>query len=380
METREANHQELSAIFNESANGVAALQASLIQKINSGGFSAIDAIPQSVSYCERFAGPAPDTRDPESYVREVLVPYRKELLSRDLRGGLDICCLGALRDDLMPGQWVKNVDNDTLWGALSSCNAENNPLSLLGALDIALYRQGDSRFLEFAAAAVSKLADDRFEQAEGADIYTVLHIFTDLVLNRINLLEGGPGRPGYWKRMCAWMQAGQITRSLARPRLECDTDSLRRWGHSETSPAGAYAVLIDAGQEPMLLVQQMLPQTLRNEILGRLRILKLRHESKGHQVPQSEDIDHALARAEDREQRLALDFAGPLEGHRRPTEPVPKEVTAKLGDALTDSAEPFPVHALVTVSQLFALGKPELERTLQAVKKIAVNNASCRVA
>ena len=376
METREANHQELSAIFNESANGVAALQASLIQKINSGSFSAIDVIPQSVSYYERFAGPAPDTRDPESYVREVLVPHRKELLSRNLRSGLDICCLGALRDDLMPGQWVKNVDNDTLWGALSSCNAENNPLSLLGALDIALYRQGDSRFLEFAAEAVSKLADDRFEQAEGADIYTVLHIFTDLVLNRINLLEGGPGRLGYWKRMCAWMQAGQITRSLARPRLECDTDSLRRWGHSETSPAGAYAVLIDAGQEPMLLVQQMLPQTLRNEILGRLRILKLRHESKGHQVPQSEDIDLALARAEDREQRLTLDFAGPLEGHRRPTEPVPKEVTAKLGDALTDSAEPFPVRALVTVSQLFAVGKPELERTLQAVQKIAVNNAS----
>ena len=27
-----------------------------------------------------------------------------EIRGRDLRGGLDICCLGALRDDLMPGQ------------------------------------------------------------------------------------------------------------------------------------------------------------------------------------------------------------------------------------------------------------------------------------
>ena len=212
-----------------------------------------------------------------------------EIRCRDLRGGLDICCLGALRDDLMPGQWVKTVDNDTLWGALSSCNAENNPLSLLGALDIALYRQGDSRFLEFAAAAVSKLADDRFEQAGGTDIYTALHIVYDFVR-----------QPGYWKRMCAWMQAGLIIRSLAMSRLECDTDSLRQWGHSGMPTAGAYAVLVDAVQEPMLLVQQILPQTLRNQMLGRLRILRLPHESKGHQVPQSEDIDHALAQAQDR--------------------------------------------------------------------------------
>ncbi len=376
LETREANHQELSAIFNESANGVAALQASLIQKINSGRFSAIDVIPQSVSYFERFAGPLPDARDPESYVREVLVPHRKELLSIDLRGGLDICCLGALRDDLMPGQWVKAVGNDTLWGALSSCNAENNPLTLLGALDVALYRQGDSRFLEFAAAAVRKLTDDRFEQVESTDIYTALHIFTDLVLNRINLLECGTRQPGYWKRMCAWMQAGLITRSLAMSRLECDTDSLRKWGHSEMPAAGAYAVLVDAVQEPMLLVQQILPQTLRNQILGRLRILKLRHESKGHQVPQSEDIDHALTRAKDRGQGLALEFSGPLEGHRGPTEPVPQEVTEKLGDTWTDKAEPFPVQPLVTASQFFALGKPDLGRVLQAVKTVAENNAS----
>ena len=375
METREANHQELSAIFNESANGVAALQASLIQKINSSGFSAIDAIPQSVCYFERFAGPLPDARDPESYVREVLMPYRKELLSRDLQGGLDICCLGALRDDLMPGQWIKTVDNDTLWGALSSCNAESNPFSLLGALDIALYRQGDHRFREFSANAVTTLLDEQLGQQDGPDIYRILQVFYDYVLNQINLLEKMSTYPGYWKRMCAWMQAGLITRYLTRPSFSIEVDSLQEWTHDNMTLAGAYARHLDTRKEPMLFADLMTPQALRSEIHDRLHILKSRHQGAGRQVPRSKDIDHALALAEDRGQTLALCFPGPLEGHRRPTIPVPQEVAKILEDACKDNAMAFPIQLLVMYSQIYALGKPELDRALQAVKTIAENNS-----
>ena len=313
LETREANHQELSAIFNESANGVAALQASLIQKINSGRFSAIDVIPQSVSYFKRFAGPLPDAQDPESYVREVLVPHRKELLSRDLRGGLDICCLGALRDDLMPGQWIKTIDYDSLWGALSSCNAESNPFSLLGALDIALYRQGDHRFREFSANAVTTLLDEQLGQQDGPDIYRILQVFYDFVLNQINLLEKMLTYPGYWKRMCAWIQAGLIARALTRPSFSIEVDALQEWTLYNMTLAGAYARHLGARKDPMLFADLMMPQSLRSEIHGRLHILKSRHESEGCQVPHSEDIDHALAWAEDRGQALALEFPGPLE-------------------------------------------------------------------
>ena len=63
----------------------------------------------------------------------------------------------------------------------------------------------------------------------------------------------------------------------------------------------------------MLFADLMMPQSLRSEIHGRLHILKSRHESEGCQVPHSEDIDHALAWAEDRGQALALEFPGPLE-------------------------------------------------------------------
>ena len=377
METREANHQELSTIFNESANGVAALQASLIQKINRGtGFNVADIIPQSFSYFEQFAGPVPGAREPESYFYKVLIPYRKALLNRDVRVGIDICCLGALRDDLTPGLWVTAINNDAIWDAISSCGPESNPFSLLGALDIALYRQGDHRFRDFSAEAVTMLLDDQLGQQDGPDIYRLLQILVGFVLNRINLLENGPNYPGYWKRMCAWMQAGLIARALTGASFSIDVDALQEWTHDNMVAAGAYARLLDTRKEPMLSADCITPQALRSEILGRLQILKLRHESAGHQVPRSKDIDHVLARTED---RPALGFPGPLEAHIRPTKPIPQEVIDQLEDAWKDSAVASPLPLLVMASQFFALDKLELECALQAVKKIAENDSDAKL-
>ena len=380
METREANYQELSTIFIESANGVASLQAGLTQKINrEGSFNAADIIPQSFSYFEQFAGPAPGEREPESYFYKVLIPYRKALLNRDVRVGIDICCLGALRDDLTPGLWVTAINNDAIWDAISSCGPESNPFSLLGALDIALYRQGDHRFRDFSAEAVTMLLDDQLGQQDGPDIYRLLQILVGFVLNRINLLENGPNYPGYWKRMCAWMQAGLIARALTGASFSIDVDALQEWTHDNMVAAGAYARLLDTRKEPMLSADCITPQDLRSEILGRLQILKLRHESAGHQVPRSKDIDHVLARTEDRGQRLALGFPGPLEAHIRPTKPIPQEVIDQLEDAWKDSAVASPLPLLVMASQSFALGKLELECALHAVKKIAENNSDAEL-
>ena len=106
---------ELAKLLDETVNGVAAQQDNLIQKIDTGtSFRAEDIVPPSIAYFERFCGPHPGTAEPETYLRELLIPYRKDLLSRDLAAGLDICALGALRDDLLPGQWVAKLDNETV--------------------------------------------------------------------------------------------------------------------------------------------------------------------------------------------------------------------------------------------------------------------------
>ena len=380
INSRELSSQEISAIFDETSNGVVALQGSLIQKIKHGsGINVVDVVPQSISYFERFCGPAPVSHEPESYFKEVLIPHRKALLERNLGLGLDICCLGALRDDLTPGQWVAAIDDDAVWNALSLCHAESNPFSLLAVLDIALYRQEDHRFREFSTKAVGKLLDKQLGHQDGADLYRLLTIVADLVLNRINLLQTGSIYPGYWKRMCAWMQAGLVARALADSSSTIDLDALQQWAQSNMVVAGDYAGLVNARQEPMLSAERITPEALRHEILGRLYVLKSQHENEGRQVPRSEEIDHALDQSKDSSQAAAfVYFPGPLEAHRRPTQLVPQEITAKIEDDWKDSTMLLSLERLVITSHLFALGNAELERTLQAVKSIEENDSSVK--
>ena len=122
-EKRELNYDEFLSVFNEFADGVTIIQRRMVGKINRGEpFNIKDIVPHSLSYFEKFAGPCPENKDTETYIREVLLPYRKSLLHRDLQGGLELSLFGALRDDLMPGEWVAVIDNDALWKALVSCH------------------------------------------------------------------------------------------------------------------------------------------------------------------------------------------------------------------------------------------------------------------
>ena len=372
LESREPDEIELSTIFREAAGGVAAVQGVLLRKVNFGQpIGAFDVLPQDIAYFENFVGPRPEARDPDPYIRDVLIPYRRALLDRDLSRGLDICCLGALRDDLCPGQWTVNLDDDAVWEALSTCGADGAPISLLGALDVALYRQSDERFREYAAQAVIKLCDDGFGQQQGIDFYRLLWIFTRFAFNRINLIENGSKQPGFWKRMCAWMQAQFIARALSRAPASIAIDSLEEWSTSSMALVGAYAELVDAREEPMLLFTERLPASdLRCEVLGRLVALRSRHVSEGRCIPQSEEIDRALERTQERGNWLKCFFPGPLEGHRRPIAPASEELAETLKEAVPDLSLPASWHSIANASHLHALGESELGAAREALTRI----------
>ena len=367
IETRDLENHELQEIFDEMLNGVAAVQSHLINRIYWKSFNVTDIIPQSLRYFEQFGGPAPDGLEVESYIREVLVPYRKKLLKQDLQAGLDICCLGALRDDLLPGQWVEDIDNDSLWEALSSCDVESNPFSLLAALDIALYRQDDKRFREFSVEAVGKLAAGKFGQPEGADIYELLSVFAKLVANRINLLEGGANQPGHWKWLHSSMQAGLIIRTLIRAFSKINTDSLLSWALNNMVSAGFYANLADARQEPTLIIlQQASPENLRRELIQRIALLKSRHEEKGNQFPKSEEINQLLA-------ELTSPEPEQQEDRKQPKDQVLKNIIENLASTKPEDSVSSNLYTPVTVSDFLTNEKSEIQEVQQAVKQIAAN-------
>ena len=67
---------------------------------------------------------------------------------------MEICLVGALRDGLCPASWIGSIDNDQLWAYLDAFQPELDPLSLLAALDLSLYRQEDERFKALSERAV----------------------------------------------------------------------------------------------------------------------------------------------------------------------------------------------------------------------------------
>ena len=138
------------------------------------------------------------------------------------------------------------------------------------------------------------------------------------------------------------------------------------------SLAGVYAGLVDVRTGPMVFASRITPWALRSEVVGRLQILRLRHEGQGRQVPRSEAIDSVLARSPKPEQTVLLGFPGPLEGHRRPNEPLPQDLDEGLGEAWAGD-KLFALQQLVTVSQLFALGEPTLGRARDVVRTIGEN-------
>ena len=255
IRSRKPSYQELFMLLDEATNGVMAFQTKMIHKIKHRmPLGVSDIIPESTSYFDRFAGPNPGSQEPETYFQETLASYRREILISNFETGLDICCLGALSDDLSPRQWVVDFDNDTIWDALPSCHAKSNPFSLLGALDIALYRQSDERFREFAVEAVIQLLDENFGQQDDRDFYKLLQNFSVFVHNRINLLEDGVHYPGYWRQMSSWMHAGLIVRHMIETTFLDDVinpvESFQEWAQGNMVASGVFAELIDARKEP----------------------------------------------------------------------------------------------------------------------------------
>jgi len=359
----------LSMIFDVSINGMAAVQRTIEQKILGGQpMAQRDFVPESISYFEQLVGPVKVGESAETYMQGSLRRYRQELLDRDLQGGLHICCLGAVHDDLSPGEMLAQVNDDTLWTTLEAVESGFNPFSQLGALDVALYRQHDERFRKYALGAVRQLLHQNFGFSEETDVYRLLQIVGDLLLNRMNLLENGATKPGYWKRLGAWMHAGYIVETTLKSYYTVSLDKLEGWFHENMTAAGAYASLIDARSEPMLFAGRMLPTSLRYEVLGRLELLRRRHEASGREVPGSDEIDQLLEEFQGTGLMHELRFPGPLEGDRRPIAGPPTNVEEEI-HKIAEAEDGNPLPYLATLSQLFSLDEKKLDIARVAIER-----------
>ena len=121
-----------------------------------------------------------------------------------------------------------------MWEALSTCGADGAPFSLLGALDVALYRQNDERFREYAAQAVIKLCDDGFGQQDDIDYYQILWTFARFRIQSYQSHRERLEAAGILETdVCVDAGSISLPRALARAPATIDMDSLEEWSMSK---------------------------------------------------------------------------------------------------------------------------------------------------
>jgi len=375
-EKGELNYDQIDQLLYEFSRGVAALQNHTKNAFNSQQTALENLVPSSLVYYDFFCGPNPGHVDPEEYFGSVLPSYRKKLIQWSIVDGLDVCLQGALRDDLMPGVWTKDYTDDELWDSLEACDPFRDPFALLGALDIALYRQKDERYVLFADKALTALVNDEFPRNDGIDVYELLPMLAGLVLNRINVIEGGALRPPYWKRMCAWMQAGFLVRQTQT--LILDFEGMKNWVSANMTQAGSFACLLDLQREPMFQATEVSRSSFRKEVLGRLYIARDRHRKDERDIPKSDDIDDAISKLEGQGSPLGWALPGPLDGHICPAEKgikLPEEGIKQFSEDLFSDQVERVLSTLTYISQIYDIGEDLLGKVREVITKSDFDDA-----
>jgi len=366
----ELSFEQIDKLLYEIYTGVAALQDRALHAFETNQATLENLVPDSLTYYDYFCGPNPVDADPEEYLGSTLPSYRKELIKKNFIKGLDACLQGALRDDLMPGAWVSGYRDDEVWENLQACDPFRDPFALLGALDIAIWRQTDNRFKSFADDAIGALVKDDFPRADGIDVYQLMPSLAGLILNRINILEDGVLRPPYWKRMCAWMQAGFLIRQTQN--LKLDFESLKSWISANMTHSGNFGTILDLRREPIYRSFEMTQKAFREEIVGRLIIMRNRHKENGRDMPMSDDIDNAINRIECQGTPICWALPGPLEGFTTPTEKeinLPEEAIKQFSNELFADHFERALSSLAYLSQYYNFGENLLAKLREAIIK-----------
>ena len=222
-----------------------------------------------------------------------------------------------------------------------------------------------------ASASSARMRLRRFRKR--CAIRTPQKIITDLsracaisYLAGLAWFKGCVETPGYWKRMCAWMQAAQIVDALAQSSDRIDTSDLGEWADRMVASAGLFAGFVDLRNEPMWPPARRTREVWSNEIVGRLCLLKKRHEAAGRGIPGWNRVGKELKEAIGKWQRGALRFPGPLEGHRMPSDRVPDSVTEEL-ERMWEKKLDYALRGLSSICLVFLASETVLELAREAV-------------
>lgn len=202
-------------------------------------------VPGSTKYYEGLLGPVEKSLGFAEYAAETLLPYRVQLIERDLIEGLRIACLGFFDIVLAPSRLVEHIESERLWEAVQNLREFGDPYTLLGLAEIGIVRANDPRFAQFARDCVERLC---IEEMAGAPVFAAAALFNRLALSEIQTLDDAALIQPHWKRMAARMQAGVILQGYGDQNFIMQ--ALESWVAEHLQPTRVAAEVMDLHVDP----------------------------------------------------------------------------------------------------------------------------------
>jgi hypothetical protein len=314
VEARPITELELGKLMNEISRTPGVVIDAVAKKWSRDNVNVLDIFPTSPDYYEKLVGPKPVGLSPDEYVAGVLRPHHSDLLKADAESALEYVMAASIRHDISCADLVKEFSDDAVWNALACMGQIDTPFALIGALEIALSRGADARFIDYAATAVERLAGRQLLGVDKQDAYQLMPPLVRLSLywfaTSKELHETAP----YWRRLVAFVHCHFLLRTLRTKQI--DPEQFSAWCDSHLTREMINADLLDVQREPMWRADELGALSLRAEVIGRLSLLISQADAKGLLVPNRRLIEGARSEMSAAE-LLPAWFCGPLEGHSR---------------------------------------------------------------
>lgn len=296
LSARSASESEASSLLSECGKGPRGTFEALRLKVQSGQGRWPDLIGPTLGFLERAYAPDPGDMSLEAYAAGPLTAHRQQLLRDDYCAGLEFVLRGAVDESVTPFELIAEASDDLLWQAITSANPSTDPYSLLAALEVALSRQHDRRFVEFAESAVDRLTSPQFDRPDGTDGYQLFALAAAHLAGALARLPGGPNRAPYWRRFVALTHAGMVLRLLDGYTI--DASALDALKHSVLPPEVQLLQLVDLRIAPGGLWGDS-AEAVRRDVLRRVLRLRVAFEAgEDRGFPAGEGLDRALEAAD----------------------------------------------------------------------------------
>jgi hypothetical protein len=318
----------------------------LEERLETRGVGESDLLPEEHRHWENITARWERSGTLREFIDDELALEHRARVCADVVRGFQSMALTFSAPELVPREWLRELDSDTVLRGIEGLIAADDHFALVGAFEIcAEYATSEDRFI----ALGEQLLDRLFADTEQLKIRCAMFAATFVLATaRLAMNTITHQHPVYWRRLTAAAHAGLVVRTCGVSSI--DRNELLKWAIRMRGREYLLSVYGDMAVEPRWRPEWFDPNYLAADAFGRIYGAYTRLSP--NDAPQSwrERITAAERWVDESGFRPAAHFPAVLQGARRMERPeLRKELATHLTSASRRLIEEPSVQNLVGI-------------------------------